>query len=205
MINLSHRRFLIFVAGFLFILFTGCRDYAYFLDMHYSPAVDAQKQDTIGNRKGNFLPPQGSLPFKASVYSLTNNLNDYPRADFVLKSPFENREKNSWVLNQGKDQYRIYCSPCHGLSGKGDGTVQAKWPAIQPIVSVEGRDVPALKWGFGRIYHVIRVGIRSMQGYASQITEENRWVIAHYVKHLQSEIEEENQKKRRAKQSMEIH
>ena len=202
MVNLLNSKLLIVII-LSFTLFTGCREYAYFLDMHYSPAVDAQKQDSIGNRKGNFLPPENSVPYKASVYPLTNSLSDYPKADFILRSPFENRKENNWVLNRGKDQYRIYCSPCHGLTGKGDGPVQAKWLAIRPIVPVEDRDVPPLKWGFRRIYHVIRVGIRSMQGYASQITEENRWAIAHYVKYLQSQIATENQQKKKIENSME--
>ena len=176
------------VFSFLLSALLGCREYAYFLDMHYSPAVDSQKQDAIGNRAGNLLPPENTIPYKGSHYALTNALSDYPRADLILKSPFED-PTDAQVLDRGKEQYRIYCSPCHGLSGAGDGTVQAKWPSIRPLVAVEGREVPPLEWGVGRVYHVIRVGIRSMQGYATQIKEENRWAIAHYVKHLQKETQ----------------
>ena len=178
---------------FLFLSFLGsflsCRDFQYFPDMHYSPAVDAQKADPIGGRLGNMLPPENTIPFKATSYPLTNALDDYPRADLILKDPLRDSEDRKFTMEMGKKQYNIYCSPCHGMTGKGDGAIQKKWAAIRPLVKVEGKDidVPSLKWGVGRIYHVIRVGIRSMGSYASQIREKNRWRIAHYVKYLQKQ------------------
>ena len=197
MLKTFQKKFLFLII--IFSLLSGCREYAYFLDMHYSPAVDAQEKDIIGNRKGNFIPPEGSVPYKTPTYNLTNDLNDYIKADITLKDPFKMKKLSGRVLSQGQEQYRIYCSPCHGLSGRGDGTIKAKWSSIRPLVEVDGQEVPPLKWGLGRIYHVIRVGIRSMQGYESQITEENRWAIAHYVKYLQSEIAIENKFHRQAK------
>ena len=169
--------------------FGGCRDLQYFPDMHYSTAIDAQKADPIGQRKGNMLPPENTIPYKASGYSLTNALDDYPRADWVLKDPLSGVEDKKIILEQGGFKYDIYCAPCHGLTGKGDGPIQKKWVTIRPLVRVEGKnvDVPALRWGTGRIYHVIRVGIRSMGSYASQIKDEDRWRIAHYVKYLQTQ------------------
>ena len=175
--------------AFFSLCFLGCRDLQYFPDMHYSPAVDAQKADPIGGRMGNMLPPENTIPYKGSNYSLTNALDDHPKADFMLKDPLPSIESQETTLKRGKAQYNIYCSPCHGLTGKADGPIQKKWPAILPLVRVEDKnvDVPPLRWGLGRIYHVIRVGIRSMGSYASQVKEDDRWRIAHYVKYLQTQ------------------
>ncbi len=167
----------------IFFNFNQCREYEYFPDMAYSPAVDAQQEDEIGKRKGNFLPPENTIPYKKYPYKLKNSLEDYPKADIILKSPY--KKIGQELLQRGKMQYDIYCSPCHGLQGKGDGSIKKKWAGILPLVEVEGKKPPPLDWGVGRISHVIRVGIRSMQGYASQIKEENIWAISHYVKYLQ--------------------
>ena len=187
---------------FSFLFIAGCREYAYFVDMYYSPAVDAQEEDFVGGRPGNFEPPENTLPYKGTRYTLTNSLQDYPKADFVLKSPFKNG-KSTDVLLKGKDQYRIYCAPCHGMTGRGDGSIKKKWPSIRPLVEMEGVDVPPTKWGTGRIYHVIRVGIRSMQSYSSQITEENMWAISHYVKYLQKITASVNRNRKLAEESIE--
>ena len=173
----------------LLICLGGCRDLQYFPDMHYSPAVDAQKADPIGQRKGNMLPPENTIPYKGSEYPLTNAPDDYPKADWMLKDPLSGVEDRGMTLERGGYKYSIYCAPCHGVTGKGDGPIQKKWANIRPLVRVKGKDVdvPSLRWGTGRIYHVIRVGIQSMGSYASQIGEKDRWRIAHYVKYLQTQ------------------
>ena len=184
--NLFFIKLLFLFVVLLFVF--HCREYQYFNDMHYSEAVDAQKKAKIGGRLGNIIPPENTVSYKNTPYTLSNAEADYILADNQLKSPFQ--QVTSKTLNQGKEQYRIYCSPCHGIQGKGDGLVQKKanWSAVRPLVAVEGKEVPSLKWGVGRLYHVIRVGIRSMSGYEAQIREKNRWAIAHYVKYLQTKV-----------------
>ncbi len=169
---------------FLFIfLQVGCVGYDYFPDMHYSPAVDSQEYDFIGKRQGAMLPPENTIPYGSSVYTMKEYLQNYDQIASELKSPFNHI--SNIVLRRGKKQYAIYCAPCHGISGKGDGPIKKKWVGVRPLVQVPNREVPPVTWPAKRIYHVIQVGIRSMQSYSTHILEKDKWAIAHYVKYLQ--------------------
>ena len=175
---------IVFLLILLTLLLTqNCSNYEYFPDMHYSFAVKSQQHDELGNRNGTFTIPANTIAYKSSVYSLKNDPEDYNKAE-SLKNPYLNTAN---LLELGKSKYNAYCSHCHGLSGYGDGPVKAKWSGILPIVksTTSTKEVPAMNWAEGRIYHVIRVGIRSMASHASQMREIDMWAVAHYVKNLQ--------------------
>ena len=92
------------------------------------------------------------------------------------------------LLRRGRERYDIYCSPCHGLAGYGDGMVAKRADALQegtwtPPASlhselVRGRPV-------GHLYNSITNGIRNMPAYGPQITVEDRWAIVAYERALQ--------------------
>jgi mono/diheme cytochrome c family protein len=94
----------------------------------------------------------------------------------------------SELVKRGQERYNIYCAPCHGLSGGGDGMVNLRadrlqegtWtpPAVLSSDVVLGRPV-------GHLYNTITNGIRNMPAYGSQIPEGDRWAIVAYVRALQ--------------------
>lgn len=92
------------------------------------------------------------------------------------------------LLQRGQERYGIYCAPCHGLSGHGDGIVNARAERLQ-----EGTWTPpsslhdALVTGrpVGHLFNTVSNGIRSMPAYAPQIPEADRWAIVAYVRALQ--------------------
>lgn len=92
------------------------------------------------------------------------------------------------VMARGKQRFDIYCSPCHGLDGRGNGTV-----AVRALERGESKWIPPLSFydatvvgrAHGHIYNTIKNGIRNMPGYASQIETEDRWAIVAYVRALQ--------------------
>ena len=92
------------------------------------------------------------------------------------------------LLNRGRDRYRIFCSPCHGLSGYGDGMVARRADKLQ-----EGTWVPPSSYHteavrarpVGHLFNTITHGIRTMPPYAAQIPVEDRWAIVAYVRALQ--------------------
>ncbi len=95
---------------------------------------------------------------------------------------------NSAMLERGRQRYDIFCSPCHGLAGAGDGMVAKRADELQegtwtPPTSFHTdliRQRPA-----GHIFNTISNGIRNMPGYGSQIPVEDRWAIVAYVRALQ--------------------
>ena len=85
------------------------------------------------------------------------------------------------VMARGRERFDIYCSPCHGRTGEGDGMVVRRGFRRPPAYSDERlRDVP-----IGHFYDVITNGFGAMQGYAEQIPVRDRWLIVAYVRTLQ--------------------
>ena len=172
----------IFILLGILLMVSNCSNYEYFPDMHYSPSVNFQQYDEIGKRNSTFTIPQNTVKYQAKSYSLSNKEEDYTKAE-SLTNPYS---KNKDLLKLGKEKYRAYCAHCHGLTGLGDGPIKQKWSGILPIVSTKDNEtVPPMNWGEGRIYHVIRVGIRSMPAHASQMRDVDMWSVARYVKELQ--------------------
>jgi Cytochrome C oxidase, cbb3-type, subunit III len=85
------------------------------------------------------------------------------------------------VLSVGHLSYDTFCSPCHGLTGNGDGMiVQRGFPAPPTFHQQRLRDVPP-----GYIYSVITNGFGRMYSYASRVKPDERWAIVAYIRALQ--------------------
>jgi mono/diheme cytochrome c family protein len=87
----------------------------------------------------------------------------------------------SEVMARGQERYNIYCTPCHGYAGYGDGIVVQRGFTPPPSLHEERmRLLPA-----GHIFGVITNGIGAMYSYGDRITPEDRWAIIAYIKALQ--------------------
>jgi cytochrome c553 len=85
------------------------------------------------------------------------------------------------VLSVGHLSYDTFCSPCHGLTGNGDGMiVQRGFPAPPSFHTQRLRDVQP-----GYIYSVITNGFGRMYSYASRVKPDERWAIVAYIRALQ--------------------
>lgn len=84
------------------------------------------------------------------------------------------------ILDQGKLLYEINCKHCHGAKGAGDGKVADKYPGVANLTGDAIKGVTE-----GHIFHVITYGKGLMGAHGSQVSEEERWKIARYVKQLQ--------------------
>lgn len=95
------------------------------------------------------------------------------------------------MMQRGQRQFGIYCAPCHGLSGHGDGIVSARADALSAIGQSNWvppaslHDAPYSQRPVGHYFNTITNGIRNMPAYGSLLTPEDRWAIVSYVKALQ--------------------
>jgi mono/diheme cytochrome c family protein len=130
--------------------------------------------NTVSRNKFGFLPyrlGKDSLAFAART----------------LKNPLDSTAE---VIAGGKALYEMYCDHCHGPKGAGDGKVAAG-VSIDGVQKSNYNGVPnynsdALKHiTEGHIFHVITHGKGLMWAHGSQISPEDRWKIAKYVKTLQ--------------------
>jgi len=85
------------------------------------------------------------------------------------------------VLARGRERFNIYCTPCHGLLGLGDGMIVQRG-FKKPTSLHEERlrnEVP------GYFFDVMTNGFGAMASYAPQVRPEDRWAIAAYIEVLQ--------------------
>ena len=88
---------------------------------------------------------------------------------------------NDALMRRGRERYDIFCSPCHGLTGDGDGMVVQRGYRRPPSFHVDRlREAPA-----GHLFDVITNGFGAMPDYAAQIPVRDRWAIAAYMRALQ--------------------
>jgi mono/diheme cytochrome c family protein len=85
-------------------------------------------------------------------------------------------------VRRGGERYGVFCSPCHGARGYGDGTVVAHgFPRPPSLHQEKLREAPP-----EHVVAVITNGIGKMYPYAERVPPEERWAIAYFVKALQA-------------------
>ena len=102
-------------------------------------------------------------------------------------------EVNMALLERGRERFTIYCQPCHGAAGNGDGMINKRamelvnlgtngttWVAPKSIHEEQIRAQP-----IGQIFNSITNGVRNMPPYGPQIPVADRWAIVSYVRALQ--------------------
>ena len=87
-------------------------------------------------------------------------------------------------LERGKKRYDIYCSPCHGFTGSGDGMVARRGFSL--VTPPADYNTPRLrKMPIGHFFDVMTNGYGTMFSYASRVSAADRWRIAAYIRVLQ--------------------
>ena len=88
---------------------------------------------------------------------------------------------DSRAMARGQERFDIYCSPCHGRTGSGDGMVVRRGYRRPPSLHDDRlRNTPV-----GHFFDVISNGFGAMPDYAAQINVEDRWAIVAYIRALQ--------------------
>jgi mono/diheme cytochrome c family protein len=85
------------------------------------------------------------------------------------------------LLARGRQRFNIYCAPCHGLDGRGDGPVAVRgFPHPPSYLESRLTSAPA-----SHFYDVISNGIGRMYSYADRVAPRDRWAIVAYIRALQ--------------------
>ncbi len=111
---------------------------------------------------------QGYLPYRLKAFELEQAA--------LLRNPVESSQE---VLKRGEVLYLQYCNACHGKTGQGDGKAGEIIGGVANLTGGAYVNLPE-----GHIFHVITKGKGRMGAHGSQIPEESRWKIVHYVKQV---------------------
>ena len=93
-------------------------------------------------------------------------------------------EVNKALLKRGQERFDIYCSPCHGRLGDGQGMIAQRGFTLKRPVGNYHTD-RLRKMPVGHFYDVITNGYGAMYSYASRIEPQDRWAIVAYIRVLQ--------------------
>ncbi len=89
-------------------------------------------------------------------------------------------------IERGRNRFGVYCTPCHGISGHGDGIVARRSQALEQTWQILDLSTEKTRaYPVGQIFNVITNGILTMPPYRSQIPEEDRWAIVAWARALQ--------------------
>lgn len=85
------------------------------------------------------------------------------------------------LLQRGKHEFTIYCTPCHGQQGDGKGvTSKLGMAAVANL-----HDARIVGLADGDLFNTITAGKNLMGGYGSNIDIQDRWAVIAYLRALQ--------------------
>jgi mono/diheme cytochrome c family protein len=157
-------------------------------DMDWQPKYKAQRKNTFfADDRAMREPVPGTIAVGA--LDLDDHLHRGKQADGAWARGFpEQIAIDEPTMQRGQQRYDVFCAPCHGLSGDGDGMVSKRAEALE-----EGTWVPPtnLRQDYlrqqpvGQLYNTIAHGIRNVPPYGPQIDVSDRWAVVLYLRALQ--------------------
>jgi mono/diheme cytochrome c family protein len=187
---LSRNKLLHGLVSTLFVLATttGCWEQwsdDWFPQMKWQKAVQDFEATNLPSAPAGFMPAEGTVPVSGRTPTIA-------RMDLAGTAALVNpRDPNDFrSIENGRKQYGVFCAPCHGMTGHGDGPVsltgdiKGPFAGVFPLVGL----VSARTDGY--IFNVIRLGGDGVPGLRMpdyrRIPEMDRWDIVNYVRFLDS-------------------
>jgi mono/diheme cytochrome c family protein len=157
----------------LIFVTAGCR-----IDMHVQPYYrPLTKSDFFADGRSSRLPVDGTVArgdLRDDTYFYTGKVN----GNLGDTMPYPLTKE---VLERGRDRFNVYCTPCHGRVGDGNGFIPSRGLRHPPSYHIDRlRKVP-----LAYFFDVMTNGFGVMQDYSAQIPPRDRWAIAAYVRALQ--------------------
>lgn len=157
----------------LALLAAGCRQ-----DMHDTPRYEPLEASTFfadGRASRTLVAntvPRGQLREDRHLYE--GIVDGKPAETFPMPVTAE-------MMARGQERFNVFCSPCHGRTGEGDGMIVQRGFRRPPSYQEDRlRNAPV-----GYFFDVMTHGFGAMQDYSAQVPVADRWAIAAYIRALQ--------------------
>ncbi|HTJ78814.1 MAG TPA: cytochrome c [Rariglobus sp.] len=125
--------------------------------------------------RGDEKPDAGFLRSDDALY-----LGKNPDGSWVSGFP-KSVTVDARFMARGQGRYEIYCTPCHGALGDGNGITKQYGMGATPSY----HDDRLRQMADGEIYNTITNGKGNMLSYADKLSPEDRWAVIAYVRALQ--------------------
>src|SRR5687768_3531233 len=157
----------------LAMVVAGCRQ-----DMHDAPRYEAfEASATFADNRASRTPPAGTVArgwLREDEAFYTGKVEGQLVDQFPLAIARDE-------LARGQQRFNIYCTPCHGTLGDGNGMVVQR--GLRQAASFHQDRLRQERVGY--FFDVITNGFGAMPDYATQIPVRDRWLIVAYIRALQ--------------------
>ncbi|MGH9160408.1 MAG: c-type cytochrome [Vicinamibacteraceae bacterium] len=147
-------------------------------DMHDTPRFEPlERSDFFADQRSARPLLEGTVArgqLRADEVFYTGKLNNQPVAELPMPLTRE-------LVERGRERFNIYCSPCHGRTGEGQGMVVRR--GFKQAASFHDPRLRGMPIGY--FVDVMTNGFGQMPDYATQVAPRDRWAIAAYIRALQ--------------------
>jgi mono/diheme cytochrome c family protein len=156
------------------IALSGCHQ-----DMYDQPKVKPYAESNFFNDRTSFRPLMpGTIARGELRADRHRDFGQNAEGKPVDTFPFPVTED---VMSRGRERYQIYCYPCHGATGSGDGMIVRRGLGAPPSFGIDRlKEAPV-----GHYFDVITNGYGAMYPYGYRVPVDDRWAIIAYVRALQ--------------------
>lgn len=162
-----------------------------FPDMNRQLKLRPQQPDGFfANGVSSQLPPAGTIARSAPLQTVNGPVYPYEDApvntgrltgttNFVETGPLPVTAK---LLQRGQQRFDIYCAPCHGALGDGNG-ITKKLGLMPAVANLQDKRI--VEMNDGEIFNTVTHGKNLMGAYGPIVPVEDRWAIIAYLRALQ--------------------
>ena len=149
-----------------------------------------QPNDFFTNGLSSQLPPPGTIARSQPVQTVNGAVYSFEDApvntgrvtgttNFVETNPLP---VTGQLLQRGRERFNIYCTPCHGAIGDGNGIT--KKIGVMPTVA-NLQDKRMVEMADGEIFNTITHGKGLMGAHGPLVPVADRWAVVAYLRALQ--------------------
>ena len=147
-------------------------------DMHDAPRYEPYEKSDFFADKRSARPLVAGTVARGHLNEPTPETTGKVGTGFVATVPVP---VTMDLMRRGQERYDIFCSPCHGLTGAGDGMVVQR--GFRPPASLHDPRMRAQPDGY--LFDAITNGFGVMPDYAAQVPIADRWAVVAYIRALQ--------------------
>ncbi len=136
------------------------------------------------------LPPPGTIARSEPIQTVAGPVYSFEDApvntgrvtgttNFVEINPLP---VTGELLQRGRERFDIYCAPCHGRTGDGDG-ITKKLGLMPAVANLHDQRIVVMT--DGEIFNTITHGKSTMAAYGPLMPAEDRWAAIAYLRALQ--------------------
>lgn len=163
----------------------------FFPGMDRQPKLRPQEPNGFfSNGLSSQLPPAGTIARSAAIHTTAGDV--YPFQDspvntgritgttnFVELNPLP---VDTALIRRGRERFDIYCAPCHGRLGDGNG-ITKKLGVMPTVANLHDKRIVEL--ADGEIFNTITFGKSTMSAYGPLMPVPDRWATVAYLRALQ--------------------